>query len=137
MNRLIFINLPVRNLEVSTRFYQSLGFQLNPVFSGPTGSCIVVSDIIHVMLLTHDFFKTFTPLPIGDAFKSTQVLNCLSCSSRDEVNSFVSKATANGGRTYKDPMEHGEAMYGHSFQDPDGHIWEVMWMAAPVPPEKA
>jgi predicted lactoylglutathione lyase len=134
MNRLIFINLPVKNLEASTKFYQSLGFQLNPAFSGPTCSCIVVSDVIHVMLLVHPFFKTFTPLPIADAFAITQVLNCLSCSSRSEVDALVKKATANGGRTFKEPMVHGEQMYGHGFQDPDGHIWELMWMATPDAP---
>jgi uncharacterized protein len=134
MNRLIFINLPVTNLQASTKFYQSLGFQLNPMFSGPTASCIVVSDVIHIMLLTHAFFKTFTPLPISDATKATQVLNCLSCESRDEVDTLVKKATSNGGRTYKEPMIHGDTMYGHGFQDPDGHIWEVMWMAVPEAP---
>lgn len=133
MNRLIFINLPVKNLELSTKFYLSLGFKLNPTFSGATSSCIIISDVIHVMLLTHEFFKGFTPLPIADAKKSTQVLNCLSCNSREEVDTFVRTAVNAGGNTYKEPMDHQGMMYGHGFQDPDGHIWELMYMAAPPP----
>ena len=137
MNRLIFINLPVKNLELSTKFYQGLGFTLNPMFSGATCSCIVISDVIHVMLLAHEFFKTFTPLPIGDARKATAVLNCLSCNSREEVDSFVRKAVSSGGNTYKDAMDHRGMMYGHGFQDPDGHIWELTHMDMSAMPPAA
>ncbi len=127
MSRLIFINLPVKDLQRSMAFFKALGFDHNPQFSDETGACIVISDIIHVMILTEEKFATFSPNPISDARSATEVLNALSCSSREEVDELVRKAVAAGGNTYAEPRDHG-FMYGHGFQDPDGHIWEIYWM---------
>jgi predicted lactoylglutathione lyase len=125
--RMIFVNLPVTDLEASTAFYTALGFNKNPDFSDDTASCMVVSEQIYVMLLTHDKFRTFINGEIADAKKTTEVLTCLSATSRDEVDRFKQKALAAGGADWKPNMEMGP-MYGCSFQDPDGHVWEVMYM---------
>lgn len=123
----IFVNLPVGNLPASIEFFTRLGFGFNQQFTDDTAACMVVSDTIYVMLLTHDKFKMFTPNPIGDARKTTEVLVCLSQPSRAEVDSMVRKAIAAGGNTYNQPQDYG-FMYGHGFQDLDGHIWELMYM---------
>ena len=123
----IFVNLPVKNLNDSTAFFSQLGYSFNPQFTDETAACMVVSEDIYVMLLTEEKFKAFTPKPICDARKSTEVLVCLSCESRDGVNGLVSKAVAAGGTTYNEPQDHG-FMYGHGFQDLDGHIWELIFM---------
>jgi predicted lactoylglutathione lyase len=123
----IFVNLPVKDLKKSMAFYAAVGMKNNPQFTDETGACMVISDDIYVMLLTHEKFKQFTPKPISDATKSTEVLVCLSCDSRDDVNDQVSKAIAAGGSAYADPKDYG-FMFQHGFQDPDGHIWELIWM---------
>jgi len=128
MTTQIFINLPVRDLKKSLDFFGRLGFSFNPRFTNETAACMVVSDDIFVMLLTHAMFKTFTPNEICDARKSTEVLVCLSLESRKHVDELVGKAVAAGGSTYKEPQDHG-FMYGHGFQDLDGHIWELVYMA--------
>ncbi|MBW9087251.1 VOC family protein [Rhizobium wenxiniae] len=125
--RMIFVNLPVANLQASTAFYTALGFNKNPDFSDDTATCMVVSEQIYVMLLTHDKFRMFINGDISDARKTKEVLNCLSASSRDEVDDFKAKALAAGGGEWKPNMEMGP-MYGCSFQDLDGHVWEVMYM---------
>jgi predicted lactoylglutathione lyase len=108
----------------------------NPQFTDETAACMVVSDDIYVMVLTHAKFKDFTPKPIADATKTTEVLTALSCDSREQVDETVRKALAAGGSTYADPKDHG-FMYQHGFQDPDGHIWEVFWMdPKAVPPQQ-
>jgi hypothetical protein len=127
MSRKIFVNLPVRDLNKSKDFFGRLGFSFNPQFTDETAACMVVSEDIYAMLLTHEKFKEFTPHPISDAAKATEVLVCLSCESRGQVDEVVAKAVAAGGRTFKPPMDYG-FMYGQSFQDLDGHIWEWMWM---------
>ncbi|HEY9662280.1 MAG TPA: VOC family protein, partial [Allocoleopsis sp.] len=127
MSRKIFVNLPVKNLEQSIDFFTKLGFRFNPQFTDKTATCMIVSDDIFVMLLTHDKFKSFTPNAICDATKSTEVLVCLSSESRTAVDEMVSNAIAAGGTTYNDPQDHG-FMYAHSFQDLDGHIWEIVYM---------
>ncbi len=127
MPRLVFINLPVKDLQRSIAFFKALGFDHNPQFTDDTAACIVISDVIHVMVLTEEKFATFSPNPISDARSATEVLNALSCSSREEVDDLVRKAVAAGGNTYAEPRDHG-FMYGHGFQDPDGHIWEVYYM---------
>lgn len=127
MARKIFVNLPIKNLNQSVEFFTQLGFSFNPQFTDETATCMVVSDEIFVMLLTEEKFKMFTPKDICDATKSTEVLVCLSCDSREEVDTMVRKALNAGGTTYKDPQDHG-FMYGHGFQDLDGHIWELMYM---------
>lgn len=123
----IFVNLPVKNLDRSVEFFTKLGFTFNPQFTDETATCMIVSDDIFVMLLTHAKFKAYTPKPICDATKSTEVLVCLSSQSRQKVDEMVRNAVAAGGTTYKEPEDHG-FMYGHGFQDLDGHIWELVYM---------
>jgi predicted lactoylglutathione lyase len=127
MSTKIFVNLPVKQLDNAMAFYSAIGFTNNPQFTDETAACMIVSEDIYVMLLTHPKFKQFTPKEISDATKASEVLNCLSCESRADVDGMVRKAVAAGGSTFSDPQDHG-FMYHHSFQDPDGHIWEVMWM---------
>ena len=127
MSTKIFVNLPVKSLSQSIEFFTKLGFSFDAQFTDETATCMIVSDDIFVMLLTHDKFKTFTPKAICDATKSTEVLVCLSSESREKVDDMVRKAVAAGGTTYNDPQDHG-FMYGHGFQDVDGHIWELMYM---------
>jgi predicted lactoylglutathione lyase len=123
----IFVNLPVKNLKSSVDFFTKLGFTFDPKFTDETATCMVVAEDIFVMLLTEAKFKTFTPKQICDATKSTEVLVCLSTESREAVNEMVRKAVAAGGKTYNQPQDHG-FMYGHGFQDLDGHIWELIYM---------
>jgi uncharacterized protein len=127
MSTKIFVNLPVKDLKRSMDFYAKVGFKNNPQFTDETAACMVVSEDIYVMILTHAKFKDFTPKAIADATKTTEVLVALSCDSRGAVDEMVRKAKAAGGKTYADPKDHG-FMYQHGFQDPDGHIWEVFWM---------
>ncbi|HEX8874239.1 MAG TPA: VOC family protein [Nitrosospira sp.] len=123
----IFVNLPVKNLARSMEFFTQLGFAFNPQFTDETAACMIVDENIYVMLLTWEKFKAFTPKEICDAARSTEVLVCLSSESRKKVDEMVSKAVAAGGSTYNEPQDHG-FMYGHGFQDPDGHIWEIVFM---------
>ena len=127
MTQQVYINLPVEDLSRSVAFFTSLGYSANPKFSNEMGACIIVSDTIFVMLLTHEHFKSFAPNPIADATKTTEVLICLSCESREQVDALADKAIAAGGRSTKEPMDMG-FMYGRSFQDLDGHGWELMHM---------
>ena len=127
MTKQIFVNLPVKDLNKSIDFFTKLGFTFNPQFTDETATCMIVSSDIFVMLLTEEKFKIFTPKEICDANKFTEVLVCLSCESRAEVDQIVGKAVAAGGKTYNEPQDHG-FMYGHGFQDLDGHIWEFIFM---------
>lgn len=127
MNTQIFVNLPVKDLDKSIEFFTQLGYTFNPQFTDEIATCMIVSDTIFVMLLTEEKFKTFTPKAICDATKSTEVLVCLSCESRANVDDMVRKALAAGGSTYNDPQDHG-FMYAHGYQDLDGHIWELVYM---------
>ncbi len=127
MARKIFVNLAVKNLNKAIGFFTQLGFTFYAQFTDETATCMIVSDDIFVMLLTEAKFQTFTPKAICDATKSTEVLVCLSCESRAEVDDLVRKAVAAGGTTYNDPQDHG-FMYAHGFQDLDGHIWELIYM---------
>jgi len=128
MSKLIFVNLPVSDLARATAFYEALGARKNEQFCDGTASCMVFSETIHAMLLTHDKFRQFTPKPIADAKQMSEVLICLSADSRADVDAMVSRAGAAGGRTDPCPKQDYGFMYGRSFEDPDGHIWEVMWM---------
>ncbi|MCG2586801.1 VOC family protein [Massilia sp. TS11] len=131
MNKQIFINLAVKDLDKSKAFFQALGYQFNPQFTNEHGACMVVQEgSIHVMLLTEAFFQTFTSKTIVDARQSTEVLVCFSCDSREEVDTLVAKAVAAGGRIPRPPQDHG-FMYGHAFEDLDGHVWELVYMAVP------
>ena len=127
MSTKIFVNLPVRDLEASKAFYTALGYTVNEQFSNEHAASIVISEEIYVMLLTHPFFKGFTQKDIADATKATEVINCLSADSREGVDELVRKARNAGGAIPREPQDMG-FMYGHGFEDPDGHIWEVMYM---------
>jgi len=128
MSKMIFVNLPVTDLEKSTAFYEAIGATKNEQFSGGTESCMVISDTIYVMLLTHDKFRQFSPKPVADAKTVSEVLICLSADSRDDVDDMVGRAGNAGGALDPCPTQDYGFMYGRSFEDPDGHIWEVMWM---------
>lgn len=128
MSKLIFINLPVTDLQRSMAFYAAIGAVNNPAFTDDTAACMVISETIHAMLLTHDKWRQFTSKPIVDAHNNAQVMLCLSAADRDEVVSLVDRASAAGGKPDPTPVQDHGFMYGRSFEDPDGHIWEVMWM---------
>ena len=127
MPRMIFVNLPVKNLDRSMEFFKKLGFSFNPQFTDETAACMVISDTIFAMLLTEAKFKEFTSKPIADANTTTEVLTALSADSKDEVNRLVDAALAGGATEAREPMDYG-FMFGRSFNDLDGHIWEVIWM---------
>jgi len=127
MTTKIFVNLPVKDLKRSMEFFTELGYQFNAQFTDETAACMIVSEDIYIMLLTHPKFKEFTPKAICDAMKSTEVLVCLSCESREKVDNLVRKAVAASGITYAEPKDYG-FMYQHGFQDLDGHIWELIYM---------
>jgi predicted lactoylglutathione lyase len=129
MNTQIFVNLPVKDLEKSRAFFSALGYSFNAQFSNDKGACMIIADnSIYAMLLSEEFFKTFIDKPIANAHEVTEVLNCLSCDSREEVDSLVAKALAAGGKAPRPPQDHG-FMYAHSFHDLDGHIWELVYMS--------
>ncbi|MFD4368446.1 VOC family protein [Rhodococcus sp. NPDC058521] len=127
MSTMIFVNLPVKDLAKSTEFYEGLGYKRNPAFSDDNASCIVVSEEIFLMLLVEPFFKTFTKKEIVDASTSTEAILCISAESREAADALADKALSSGGSFSNEPMDEG-FMYGRSFQDPDGHLWEIMWM---------
>lgn len=127
MPQMIFVNLPVKDLNASVAFFTALGFSFNPQFTDETATCMVISDTIFAMLLTHEKFLSFSPRPITDTSQAVEVLTCLSRDSRADVDAMVKAALAAGGTTYKEPQDYG-FMYGHGFQDLDGHVWELMWM---------
>lgn len=140
MPKMIFLNLPVTDLGRSVAFYEAVGATKNPQFSNDQAACMVISDTIHVMLLTHDFYGGFTSKPIADAHASSGALICVSEDSREAVDSTVERAGAAGGKTDPGPTQDHGFMYGRSFEDPDGHHWEVMWMdmsQAPPTPDAA
>lgn len=128
---MIFVNLPVTDLERSTAFYEAIGARNEPKFTNDRASAMVFGDGITVMLLTHDFYKSFTRKAIADAHRTSQVLLCLSCGSPEAVDRMVESAAEHGGKADPGPKQdvHG-LMYGRSFEDPDGHHWEPMWMDA-------
>ena len=127
MSKLIFVNLPVADLTAAKAFYEAIGARNNPQFTDDTAACMVLSDTIHVMLLTHDKFSQFTPKRIADAREVSEVLICISADSREGVDEITEKALAAGGREPREEQDFG-FMYGRSFEDLDGHIWEPMWM---------
>jgi uncharacterized protein len=129
MPQMIFVNLPVTDLEKSKAFYEAVGAANNPAFTDDTAACMVVEEgSIHVMLLTHEKWATFTSKTIPDAHSTAQVLICVSADSREAVDGQVDKAVKAGGKADPTPTQDYGFMYGRSFEDPDGHIWEVMWM---------
>jgi predicted lactoylglutathione lyase len=124
----IFVNLPVKDLKRTMEFFAHLGFSFNPQFTDEKAACLVINEgSIYAMLITEEFFKTFTRKPISDATKSTEVLIALDAESRQEVDDMIRKAVEAGGTVYMESQDHGW-MYGHSFADPDGHQWEILYM---------
>ena len=128
MPKMIFVNLPVKDLDAAIRFYEAIGCEKNEQFSNSQAASLVWSDTINFMLLTHDYFATFTQKPIADARKTCEVLIALSRDSREEVDTIVEAAASAGGKAdIRDPQDM-DFMYGRSFEDPDGHIFEPFWM---------
>ncbi|MEY9994652.1 putative lactoylglutathione lyase [Streptomyces sp. V4I8] len=125
--QMIFLNLPVNDLDASKKFFTELGYSLNPQFSDENAASVVISDTIVAMLLTKSFYSTFTKKEIADASKTSEVLICLSAESREKVDELVEKAVAAGG-TASDQVQDPGFMYGRAFDDLDGHTWEVVWM---------
>jgi predicted lactoylglutathione lyase len=130
MSKMIFVNLPVRDLAASTAFYVALGGTVNPQFSGENSSSLMFSDAIGVMLLTHDHYRDFTKRPIGDARRESQTLLALTVDNRDAVNATLTRAAAAGGNADPNPVQDHGFMYGRSIEDPNGYVWEIMWMDA-------
>ncbi len=127
MSRTIIIHLATKDVSKARAFYTALGFTVNETFSGETCVCLVVSDTIQLMLSAEPVFSTFSPRGVCDTSKSLEVLNCLSCASRAEVDEMIRRAVEAGGSTFEEAEDHG-FMYQHSFLDPDGHGWNLMHM---------
>jgi len=126
-SRKIFVNLAVKDLGRSVEFFTKLGFAFDPRFTDENATCMIISEEAFVMLLVESRFTDFTTKQLCDAATHTEAILALSAESREEVDRLVNAALASGGAPANDPMEHG-FMYGWSFQDPDGHLWEVIWM---------
>lgn len=126
--RMIFVNLPVKNIETSRAFFTTLGFTFNTEYSDDRTLCMIVEENIFVMLLQEERFRDFINGDIADAKRSTEVLTCLSAGSREEIDRMIEAALASGGSRWKPVQDHG-FMYAGSFQDPDGHVWELVHMA--------
>lgn len=127
MARSIYVNLPVADLDKAVEFFAAVGFTFNPEFASDDATCMIVDQRIFVMLLTEERFATYTPKPVADARAGTEVLVCLQLECRADVDDMVQRAVEAGGRTYREPEDHG-FMYGHGFEDLDGHIWELIHM---------
>lgn len=127
MSRMIFVNLPVQDLGRARAFYESLGFLNNPQFTDETAACMVWSDAIYVMILSHAKWATFTDRPIPDA-GSSEVALCLACESREEVHALVEAGANAGGTADINPVQEHGFMISRTLVDPDGHVWEMMWM---------
>ncbi|TBW49114.1 lactoylglutathione lyase [Marinobacter halodurans] len=127
MSRMIFVNLPVADLPASMAFYEALGFDNNPQFTDDTAACMVWSESIFVMLLTHDKWRTFTDRPIPPS-TSSEVMLAITCDSKDEVDALNQAAAGNGGTADINPMQDMGFMYNRNLADPDGHVWEAFWM---------
>jgi predicted lactoylglutathione lyase len=125
--QMIFVNLPVENVDTSRKFFTELGYTINPQFSTEDCACVVISDTIVAMMLGKKRYADFTDKEIADATRTSEVLLCLSAESREKVDELVERAIAAGGTDRDDTQDHG-FMYGRSFDDLDGHSWEVMWM---------
>ncbi|MFI6403540.1 VOC family protein [Streptomyces sp. NPDC050548] len=125
--QMIFVNLAVNDVDASRKFFTELGYSINPQFSTDECACVVISDTIVAMLLGKERYSDFTKKEIADSTKTSEVLLCLSAESREKVDELVDKAIASGGTGSGDAIDQG-FMYGRSFDDPDGHTWEVMWM---------
>ena len=127
MSKQIYVNLPVKDLQRSRAFFEALDFSFDAEFSNGDAACMVVDENIYVMLLAEHFFKTFTTKEICDAKMSTEMLLCLSCDDRSQVDDMVARAASAGGNIPRKVQDHG-FMYSHAFEDLDGHIWELVYM---------
>ena len=136
MHQQIYVNLPCKDLPRSIAFFTALGYSFNPQFSNDSATCMILGDNIFAMLLTEAFAQGFTKKPLADATQSTEVLVCLSCSNRAEVDELVAKALAAGGKAPNPVQDHG-FMYGHGFEDLDGHQWELVFMDPLAAPPQA
>ena len=127
MKTKIFVNLPIKDLNKTIDFFTKLGFKFNPQFTDENATCMIVGDDIFVMLLVEKFFKTFTKKEISDTSKNTEVIVALSVEGRENVDQMINKAIEYGGKESREPQDHGW-MYGRSFEDIDGHLWEIIYM---------
>jgi predicted lactoylglutathione lyase len=128
MAKMLFVNLPVADLAAAEAFYSAIGATKNPQFSDATSACMVFSESIHAMLLTHEKWKVFTQKPIVDAHRQSEVMLALSADDRAQVDAMTQAAAAHGGRADVNPKQDHGFMYGRSFEDPDGHVWEVVFV---------
>jgi len=135
MHSQIFVNLPVKDLTRSVNFFTKLGYNFNPTFTDENATCMILGDNLFVMLLVEKFFGTFTSKTIADTSKSTEVLNCVACNSREHVDTLVAKARAAGARVPREPQDHG-FMYAHGYEDLDGHTWELIHMVGDPPKQQ-
>ena len=127
MTTQIFVNLPVNDLNDTVDFFTKLGFAFNPQFTDENATCMIVNNDIFVMLLVEKFFKTFTKKELCDTTKDTEVIVALSTESREKVDQMINKVIEAGGKEHRKPQDHGW-MYGRSFEDINGHLWEVIYM---------
>ncbi|RHW38111.1 glyoxalase/bleomycin resistance/extradiol dioxygenase family protein [Neobacillus notoginsengisoli] len=123
----LFVNLPVKDLQKSIEFFKEIGFEFEPRFTDDNATCMIIGENIYTMLLVEEFFQTFTKKEVVDSTRSTEVILSLTAGSRGEVDAIVSRAIDAGGKLSNDPQDHG-FMYSWSFQDLDGHLWEVFYM---------
>lgn len=126
-DRLLFLNLPVQDLKRSMAFFAAMGFGYEPNFTDDNAACLVLGTNLYVMLLVESFFEGFTRLPIADPRKAPEAIVAISAESRAEVDRLVDLAFAAGAGVYREP-DVMPGMYSRSFKDPDGHLWEVVWM---------
>jgi len=135
MHSQIFVNLPVKDLKRSVGFFTNLGYTFNPTFTDENATCMILGDNLFVMLLVEKFFSSFTDKTITDTSKSNEVLTCVACSSREQVDTLVAKARAGGAKVTRQAQDHG-FMYAHGYEDLDGHTWELVHMTG-TPPQQA
>jgi uncharacterized protein len=134
MSAKIFVNLPVKDLNKSIEFFTWLGFTFDPRFTNEKGTCMVISEDIYAMLIVENYFKTFTPKPVADAFQSTEAILALSLDSREQVDQMLEHVFRAGGKESREKEDYGW-MYGRYFQDLDGHLWEVFYMDISAMPQ--
>jgi predicted lactoylglutathione lyase len=132
MHSQIFVNLPVKDLKRSVLFFTGLGYTFNPTFTDENATCMILGDNLFVMLLVEKFFTSFTNKTVADTSKTTEVLTCMACSSREQVDTLVAKARAGGGKVPRESQDHG-FMYSHGYEDLDGHTWELVHMTGEPP----
>ena len=132
MHSQIFVNLPVKDLNRAVDFYTALGYTFNPQFPEETATCMIVGESLFVMLLVEKFFRSFTSKDIVDTSRATEVLTCVSCESKAQVDALVAKARAAGAKVPREAQDHG-FMYSHGYEDPDGHTWELVHMTGTPP----